>query len=88
MLLVEAASLSPHVFAGSNSNQPVVFCLDEQRYALRPCAVEQIGRMAEITSLPKAPEIIPDDGLVFIHDLDTFLSLAEEKAMEQALTPA
>ena len=28
-----------------------------------------------------------DDGLVFIHDLDTFLSLEEEKTMERALAP-
>jgi purine-binding chemotaxis protein CheW len=29
-----------------------------------------------------------DDGLVFIHDLDTFLSLEEEETMEKALEPA
>ena len=167
MLLVEVASLSSHGSEASNSNQLVVFCLDEQRYALRLFAVEQIVRMVEITPLPKAPEIILgvvniggrivpvfhirkrfhlpgrdiglsdhlivartarrtvaltadavigvvaradeelaaverifpgleyvegvvklDDGLVFIHDLDTFLSLEEEKKMERALAPA
>lgn len=29
-----------------------------------------------------------DDGLVMIHDLDTFLSELEEKQLQQALTPA
>ena len=28
-----------------------------------------------------------DDGLVFIHDLDTFLSIEEEKTLEKAMTP-
>jgi purine-binding chemotaxis protein CheW len=164
---MEIGSQSPYGFAGSNSNQLVVFGLDEQRYALCLSAVEQIVRMVEITPLPQAPEIILgivnirgritpvfhirkrfrlperdiglsdhlivartssrtvalvadavigvvsraeenltaveqifpgleyvegvvmlDDGLVFIHDLDTFLSLEEEKSMERALEPA
>jgi purine-binding chemotaxis protein CheW len=167
ILVVEMDVFSPHISARSNSPQLVVFCLEEQRYALRLCAVEQIVRMVEITPLPKAPEIILgivnirgrivpvfhirkrfhlserdiglsdhlivartarrtvalaadavigvlaradeemaaperifpgleyvegvvklDDGLVFIHDLDTFLSLEEEKTMEQALATA
>ena len=29
-----------------------------------------------------------DDGLAFIHDLDTFLSVEEEQTLEQALGPA
>ncbi len=28
-----------------------------------------------------------EDGLILIHDLDTFLSLEEEKTLEQAMTP-
>ncbi|SRR5258707_659837 len=167
MLLVETGSLSSPVSAGGGSHRLVVFGLDEQRYALRLGAVEQVVRMVEITPLPQAPEIILgvvnirgrivpvfhlrkrfhlperdfglgdhlivartarrtvalvadavlsvaaradeelvaverifpgldyvegvvklDDGLVFIHDLDTFLSLEEEKTMEQALAPA
>lgn len=28
-----------------------------------------------------------EDGLILIHDLDTFLSLAEEKTLEQAMAP-
>jgi purine-binding chemotaxis protein CheW len=164
---MEIGSQSSGVLAGSNSKPLVVFFLDEQRYALRLSAVEQIVRMVEISPLPQAPEIILgvinirgriapvfhirkrfhlpereiglndhlivartarrtvalvadavtgvveradeamsavegifpgleyvegvvklDDGLVFIHDLDTFLSLEEEKTMEQALAPA
>ena len=151
----------------SKTGQLVVFGLDEQQYALRLSAVEQIVRVVEITSLPKAPDIIlgvinihgrvvpvydirarfrltnresllsdhlivartkkravalavdkvtgvvarPDkdvteaqnispnlkyiegvvkleDGLVFIHDLDTFLSAAEESQLEEAMAPA
>ena len=39
-------------------NQLVVFSLDEQRYALPLSNVERIVRVVEITSLPKAPEIV------------------------------
>jgi len=42
-------------------NQPkhlLVFNLDEQRYALLLSNVERIVRVVEITSLPKAPEIV------------------------------
>jgi purine-binding chemotaxis protein CheW len=145
-------------------SQVVVFGLEEQRYALRLFAVQQIVRMAEITPLPQAPgiilgvidirgEIVPvfdirrrfqlpereisvsdhlliartsertvalavdqvfgvttlnpgmttepdrilpglayvegvvklEDGLVFIHDLDTFLSTEETATLERAL---
>jgi purine-binding chemotaxis protein CheW len=151
---------------GGKASQLVVFGLEEQRYALRLSAVEQIVRVVEITALPKAPEIIlgvinirgriipvydirarfrlPDrelflsdhlivartsrhavalvvdkvtgvvarpheevteaqhispsleyvegvvkleDGLVFIHDLDTFLSAEEEIRLEEAMSP-
>ncbi len=145
----------------------VVFGLDEQRYALRLSAVDQIVRVVEITFLPKAPDIILgvvnvrgqivpvynlrarfhlpnrepfladhlivartanrtvalvadqvagvvtrpreevtrtqnifpsleyvegvvklEDGLVFIHDLNTFLSIDEESLLEEAMVPA
>ncbi len=39
-------------------NQYVVFTLDEQRYALHLSAVERIIRVVEMTSLPKAPDIV------------------------------
>jgi purine-binding chemotaxis protein CheW len=38
--------------------QIVVFSLDEPRYALDLFAVERVVRAVEITSLPKAPEIV------------------------------
>ena len=38
--------------------QLLVFTLDEQRYALRLFAVDRVVRMIEITSLPKAPDIV------------------------------
>jgi purine-binding chemotaxis protein CheW len=43
----------------NQSNQLVVFTLDEQRYALHLATVERVVRMVEITPLPKAPEIVP-----------------------------
>ena len=42
----------------NNSNQIVVFTLDEQCYALYLSAVERVVRIVEITLLPKAPEIV------------------------------
>jgi purine-binding chemotaxis protein CheW len=144
--------------------QLVVFTLHEQLYALRLAAVDRIARVAEITALPSAPEIVQgvvniqgrivpvislrrrfglpdrdvvlsdhlifartsqravallvasvvgvidcpaqrvtasesiladsayvegvlklDDGLVLIHDLDTFLSPLEDRKLSQAL---
>lgn len=144
--------------------QLVVFNLADQRYALHLSAVERVVLIAELTALPKAPEIVLgiinvrgcivpvvdtrrrfglparevnlsdhliiartsrrvvalladvvagvvqhsraaitaadqilrnleyvegvvklDDGLIFIHDLDTFLSAAEERTLEQAM---
>lgn len=146
------------------SQQLLVFTLDEQRYALHLHAVERVLPIMEITPLPKAPEIVLgvintggrviavvdarrrfglparertlsdhliiaktavrsvalvadavtgvmelpgkafvpaqsivpgmehvegvlkcDDGLVLIHDLEKFLSLAEEKPLQRAL---
>ena len=40
------------------SNQFVVFKLDEKQYALHPFAVERVVAAVEITQLPKAPEIV------------------------------
>ncbi|MBT4398891.1 MAG: purine-binding chemotaxis protein CheW [Candidatus Latescibacteria bacterium] len=42
----------------NKSNQYVIFRLDDRRYALYLSAVERIIRSVEITSLPKAPEIV------------------------------
>ncbi|VVB92208.1 CheW-like domain protein [uncultured archaeon] len=39
-------------------DQVVVFSIDEQRYALPLSVVERIVRIVEITSLPKAPDIV------------------------------
>lgn len=38
--------------------QLLVFCLDDQRYALRLEAVERVVRAVEVTPLPDAPEIV------------------------------
>jgi len=163
---MKAVSPSSVGLGESKTGQLVVFGLDEQQYALRLSAVEQIVRVVEITSLPKAPEIILgavnirgrivpvfdirarfrltkrefllsdhlivahtkkravalvvdkvtsvvaktdedvidaqhispgleylegvvklEDGLVFIHDLETFLSVAEEIQLEEAMSP-
>ena len=149
------------------SNQFLVFILDEQRYALHLSTVETVVRAVEITALPKAPEIVlgvlnmqgrivpvvnvrqrfrlaereialsdrfiiartsrrvvalvvdsvqgviecaehevvaaediapqieyvegvvkSPEGLVFIHDLDAFLSLDEEKTLDEAIKDA
>ncbi len=40
------------------SNRYVVFSLDGQRYALHLSEVERIIRVVEMTSLPKAPDIV------------------------------
>src|SRR5882724_8281784 len=40
------------------SNQLVVFTLEAQHYALPLARVQRVVRMVEVTSLPKAPEIV------------------------------
>lgn len=40
------------------TSQLVVFALDDQRYALRLSAVDRVVRMAHVTALPKAPDIV------------------------------
>ena len=40
------------------TSQLVVFALDDQRYALRLSAVDRVARMAHVTALPKAPDIV------------------------------
>ncbi len=42
----------------NKSNQIVVFTLDEQRYALYLPVVERVVNVAEITPLPKSPDIV------------------------------
>ena len=42
----------------TDSNQILVFTLDEPRYALYLSAVERVVRAVEITQLPKAPQFV------------------------------
>jgi purine-binding chemotaxis protein CheW len=42
----------------NESDQLVTFLLDEQRYALNLAVIEKAVRIAEITPLPSAPEIV------------------------------
>src|SRR5438128_1465044 len=44
--------------APGNADQLVVFSLEDCRYALRLATVERVFRVAEITVLPRAPEIV------------------------------
>jgi purine-binding chemotaxis protein CheW len=48
-----SASMMPRTL-----NQLVAFTLNKQPYALRLASVRQVLRMVEVTSLPKAPEIV------------------------------
>lgn len=43
---------------GAAIRQLVVFNLADQRYALHLSAVERVVLIAELTALPKAPEIV------------------------------
>lgn len=49
---------SPGNSSAENQKQFVVFRLDEQGYALYLSAVEKVARAAEITPLPKAPDVV------------------------------
>ena len=45
-------------FQSADTSKIVLFSLDKPKYALYLYAVEQVIRSVEITSLPKAPEIV------------------------------
>jgi purine-binding chemotaxis protein CheW len=81
-------SLSDHMIIARTSRRPVALIVD--------AAVAVIERSrSEITAaeriLPSAEYVEGvaklDDGLILIHDLDTFLSPVEERDLEHAMTP-
>jgi purine-binding chemotaxis protein CheW len=79
-------ALSDHFLLARTSRRPVALAVDNVTGVLtRPIetiiAAEKIlPEMEYVRSVVKL-----EDGLIFIHDLDTFLSLEEESALEEAL---
>ena len=79
-------ALSDHFLLARTSRRPVALAVDNVTGVLtRP--IEAI--IAAETILPEMEYVRGvvklEDGLIFIHDLDTFLSLEEESALEEAL---
>ncbi len=79
-------ALSDHFLLAHTSRRPVALAVDNVTGVLtRP--IEAI--IAAETILPEMEYVRGvvklEDGLIFIHDLDTFLSLEEESALEEAL---
>jgi purine-binding chemotaxis protein CheW len=79
------------------SDQLIVACTSRRAVALLVDRVDGLRERAEHEIIP-APDVLPGleyvrgvaklaNGLVLIHDLDTFLSLEEEQRLDEALAP-
>lgn len=77
------------------SDQMIIACTATRKVAMVVDSVDGVIECSE-TDINKADNILPgieyvdgvmklEDGMVLIHDLDTFLSLKEEKVLEEAM---
>lgn len=81
--------LSDRLIVARPSRRPVAL-LVAAVFGVIDCAQAQITAAGRILTHAQYVEGVVklDDGLVLIHDLDTFLSPLEETQLQQALTPA
>jgi purine-binding chemotaxis protein CheW len=81
--------LSDRLIVARTSSRPVALLVPVV-FGVVACPQSQITVAARILHQAHYVEGVVqlDDGLVMIHDLDTFLSALEEKQLQQALTPA
>lgn len=81
--------LSDRLIVARTSRRPVAL-LVAAVFGVIDCAQAQITAAGRILTHAQYVEGVVklDDGLVLIHDLDTFLSPLEETQLQQALTPA
>ena len=81
-------SLSDHLILARTSTRAVGLVVDGVLGVVEPSAEEMTPADKILSKLEFMEGVVKlDDGLVFIHNLDTFLSLEEEKALEQAMMP-
>ena len=81
--------LSDHLVIAETSRRTVALLVDEVSGVIETNAKKLVGSEDILPSLDYIEGVVKlDDGMVLIHDLDTFLSLDEERALNDALTQA
>lgn len=81
-------SLSDHLIIARTTKRVVVLVADTVLGVVE-CWEEEVTAADKILpDLEYVESVVKlEDGLIFIHNLDTFLSLEEEKILEQAIAP-
>jgi purine-binding chemotaxis protein CheW len=82
-------SLSDHLVIAKTSRRTVALRVDEVTGVIETGAKGITGSEEILPSLDYIEGVVKlDDGMILIHDLDRFLSLDEEKSLDDALTEA
>ena len=81
-----SASLSDHLIIARAGGRRVALAVDEALDVLAPAAATIAAPEQILAGLEYVQGVVRlDDGLLFIHDLDAFLSPAESAALDEAL---
>ncbi len=68
------------------TRQTVVLVIDEAEGVVERPQIDIVASAELVSGLDQFPGVVRlDDGLVFIHDLETFLSVTEARALDEAL---
>jgi purine-binding chemotaxis protein CheW len=80
--------LNDHLILARTSRQMVALAVDRVLGVTRRSAEEMTRPERILAGLDYVEGVVKlEDGLAYIHDLDTFLSLDEEAALDQAMPP-
>lgn len=81
-------SLSDHLIIARTTKRVVVLVADTVLGVVERWEEEVTAADKILPDLEYVESVVKlEDGLIFIHNLDTFLSLEEEKILEQAIAP-
>lgn len=81
-------SLSDHLIISRTARRVVVLVADAVLGVVERWEEEMTAADKILPDLEYVESVVKlEDGLIFIHNLDTFLSLEEEKTLEQAIAP-
>lgn len=79
-------ALTDRLIVAQTTRRPVALVADSVTGVVEHPATELIEAEAILPGLAQVSGVVKlDDGLIFIHDLDRFLSLDEEEILDQAL---
>ena len=78
--------LSDQMIIANTSNRTVALIVDTVEGVIESLDNKMIGAETILTGIDYIEGVIKrEDGLILIHDLDTFLSLEEEKGLDTVL---